>query len=453
MAEPSYATDYANGLLAHLGLPALLPARPQVHPALRWAQCGAMSLTGYPGEAAQMSPVPLASFVDGIVAALQVLCPGSRIGEIDGAALLGERAALAGHTRAGTVSPGGGCRLLPAADGWLAVNLARPDDWELLPAWLEMQIQSRWDALAAALTSRPVQALIDRGRLLGLALAALQPQTCAAPWCREAFRTPGGPRPAPAPGSAPLVVDLSALWAGPLCTHLLQRMGARVIKVESTSRPDGARGAGDGFFDLLNEGKASVALDLRAPDGRATLRRLLGCADIIVEASRPRALRQLGIHAEEVLARNPRATWVSITGHGRDEPGANWIAYGDDAGVAGGLSQVLWEASGRAMFCADAVADPLAGLHAALAAWVGFSQGGGRLYSLALTAVAAHAVRCAGLPGAQAARERAQRWHAQVRGADVSSPRARQIRGRAPILGADTARVLAEIPDLERARR
>ena len=55
-AELRYATDYANGLLEHLGAPRLLPALPQVHPALRWAHCGAMWLTGYPGQAAQMSP-------------------------------------------------------------------------------------------------------------------------------------------------------------------------------------------------------------------------------------------------------------------------------------------------------------------------------------------------------------------------------------------------------------
>jgi crotonobetainyl-CoA:carnitine CoA-transferase CaiB-like acyl-CoA transferase len=447
-AELPYATDYANGLLEHLGAPRLLPALPQVHPALRWAHCGAMSLTGFPGQAAQMSPVPLASYADGIAAALRSLRRGSRIEGLDGAALLGERAALNGYTRAGAVSAGGGCRLLPAADGWLAVNLAREGDWELLPAWLEVHTEANWEAVAAALQSRSVQASVERARLLGLAAASLRPQANEAPWCHETLRAGGG-RP-PAAGTTPLVVDLSSLWAGPLCTHLLQRMGARVIKVESASRPDGARGAA--FFDLLNEGKESVALDLRAAEGRASMQRLLRCADIVIEASRPRALRQLGIHAEDILAQNPRITWVSITGHGREEPGAHWIAYGDDAAVAGGLSQVLMDATGRAMFCADAVADPLTGLHAALAAWVGFSLGGGRLYSLALAAVVAHGVRCAALADAQAARERAQRWNDRVTAADVVAPRARRIAGPAPLLGADTARVLAELPDLERLR-
>lgn len=56
---------------------------------------------------------------------------------VDGAALLGERAALAGLTRRGAISPGDSCRLVRAADGWIAVNLARPDDVALANAWLD----------------------------------------------------------------------------------------------------------------------------------------------------------------------------------------------------------------------------------------------------------------------------------------------------------------------------
>src|SRR4029453_19173112 len=96
----------------------------------------------------------------------------------------------------------------------------------------------------------------------------------------------------------PLVVDLSSLWAGPLCAHLLGLQGARVVKVESTGRPDGARRGPAAFFDLLHGGPRGVARDLRDPAGAACLRRLLAAADVVVEASRPRALRQLGIEAE-----------------------------------------------------------------------------------------------------------------------------------------------------------
>src|SRR5450432_3620021 len=128
----------------------MLQRQPEVHPALRWAQSGAMALTGHAPDP-QMCPVPLGSYADGIIAALHSVRPSSAIAAIDGACLLGERAALAGYTRAGDVSPGGSCRLLQCADGWLAVNLARASDWELLPAWLEGGDITGWDGVAAAI--------------------------------------------------------------------------------------------------------------------------------------------------------------------------------------------------------------------------------------------------------------------------------------------------------------
>src|SRR5207249_665918 len=102
--------------------------------------------------------------------------------------------------------------------------------------------------------------------------------------------------------SRPLVVDLSSLWAGPLCGHLLQALGARVIKVESSQRPDGARFGPKNFFDLLNANKDCVALNLSIAEGREQLRQLLLRADIVIEASRPRALRQMNIVAEDIIA-------------------------------------------------------------------------------------------------------------------------------------------------------
>ena len=132
---------------------------------------------------------------------------------------------------------------------------------------------------------------------------------------------------------APLVIDLSSLWAGPLCAQLLAGCGARVIKVESTARPDGARRGPARFYDLLNVGKESVALDFRDPADRKRLHALLAQADIVIESARPRALEQLGIHAAQLLVARPGMVWLGITGYGRRAPMRDWIAYGDDAGV------------------------------------------------------------------------------------------------------------------------
>jgi len=441
LAELNYATRYANRLLQDLSDARRLAAQPETHPAVRWAHSGSMALTGYPGEPAQMCPVPLASYADGIIAALRNFQPLSPLTAIDGARLLGERAALAAYERRGDIAAGGSCRLLQAADGWLAVNLARPSDWQMLPAWLQAGPISHWAAVAAALRSRRIGECVERGRLLGLALAPLESaEPSPRPWCRELER--GAPRCRP-PRGAPLVIDLSSLWAGPLCAHLLQMMGARVVKVESSGRPDGMRYAGGGFYDLLNAGKASVALDFNLSLARAQLRQLLLRADIVIEASRPRALRQLGILAEEILEENPGLTWIAISGHGREEPAAAWIAYGDDGAVAGGLSQVMWDCSGRAMFCGDAIADPLTGLHAALAAWSSFERGGGRLLSLALRDVVAHCVAFAGLPDRAASQACAAEWNRHVRESDVAAPSSRAISDKARTLGADTLEVLS----------
>jgi crotonobetainyl-CoA:carnitine CoA-transferase CaiB-like acyl-CoA transferase len=439
------ASAYVNSLLRELGAAPLPRAVREPHPALRWAQSGAMALTGDSGGPPEMCPVPLAAYADGIVAALAWLAGprrGAALARLDGARLLGERAALAGHGRRGAIAPGGSCRLLRAADGWLAVSLPRDSDWELLPAWLEAGGIADWAGIARTLAVRSGPDCLARGRLLGLALAPLEADEAPPPWCVRLYRSAPVPR---APRHAPLVIDLSALWAGPLCAQLLALMGARVVKVESTQRPDGLRLAGSAFYHLLNAGKASVALDFAQPAARGRLRQLLRHADIVIEAARPRALRQLGICAEQILDETPGLTWVAISGHGREEPGANWVSFGDDAAVAAGLSQVMRDCSGRPLICADAVADPLTGLHAALAAWTSHLQGGGGLLSLALSGVVARAIRHAALADGAAARERAAAWRREVGNAAVAAPGARPVRACARPLGADTLEVLSSL--------
>ncbi len=179
-----------------------------------------------------------------------------------------------------------------------------------------------------------------------------------------------------------VVVDLSSMWAGPLCAHLLGRAGAAVIKVESTHRPDGAR-ADRRFFEWLHAGHEFREFDFRSAAGRAQLAELIDSADIVIEASRPRALAQLGLGPDE-RPHPPGRIWLSLTGYGRGDPMR--VAFGDDAAVAGGL--VGWHA-GEPVFCADAVADPLTGLCGALAVTAAVRSGGGILIDLSMRAAAA----------------------------------------------------------------
>lgn len=413
------------------------------HPALAWARSGAMALTGYAHCEPRICPAPLAACADGALAVVRALALDPMPADLDGARLLGERAAIAGHARAGDVSPGGACRLLRAGDGAFALNLARDADWELLPAWLECDPISDTVRLDAAVLGMRVETLVARGRELGLAIAPVDapPRAPARLFVAQdglaASREPRRQR--------PRVVDLSALWAGPLCSQLLQLGGADVVKVESISRPDGARHGPRPFFDLLNAGKRSVALDFATAHGRATLRALLREADIVIEASRPRALRQLGIDAQQLLDERTDLSWIALSGYGRGEPQENWIAYGDDAGVDAGLSRVMAACIGAPVFVGDAVADPLTGLHAAAAAWASWRAGGSRLISLSLSEVVRACIEFdAALQVEAPARVHEHARHLRDTHAVAEAPSARRAPNAAAELGADTAGVIAD---------
>jgi crotonobetainyl-CoA:carnitine CoA-transferase CaiB-like acyl-CoA transferase len=157
-----------------------------------------------------------------------------------------------------------------------------------------------------------------------------------------------------------------------------------VIKVESKTRPDGARKGPAEFFDLMHAGKEVASIDFT----EEALRDLLLEADVVVEGSRPRALEQLGIDAREIVQHGPRV-WLSITGHGRGDPQRNWVGFGDDAAVAGGL--VAWWRE-TPCFVGDAIADPLTGIAGAVAVRDALRQGGRWLIDCNLAGVAAYVV-------------------------------------------------------------
>jgi len=424
---------YARRLLDSLDLPHLQVMDDQRDPNLLWAQSGAMSLSGHNDGPARACPAPLASCMQGVWLALSALRPAHCNPHFEAYRLLGERAAIAGLQRQGRFSAGKACQLLDTRDGVLALNLARADDVDLLPAWLERPVVDPREltALVRGLATEP---LLQRARLLGLAAARVAPpQPCPA-WFHTMQFVPARR----VKRDAPLVVDLSALWAGPLCAQTLADCGARVIKVESIARPDGARFGPTRFYNLLNAGKESVALDFRSPADRARLRSLLACADIVIESTRPRALEQMGIFAAELVAANPGMVWLGITGYGRREPQRDWIAYGDDAGVAAGLSWLMGGDCGDPVFCGDAIADPLTGLHAALLALAVWQQGGGQLLDVALHNVVAYCID-AGVHAESAAASIAP-------GAETAAlPVARVNPVAAAELGAHTESVLKEL--------
>lgn len=361
-----------------------------------WAASGAMDLTGPAGGPPDISPAPAFARLGEVLSLLaRTTAALGRAVTLAPGPVLTARAVDHGFRRAGTRSAGGSTRLLRTADGWCALTLSRPDDIAAVPAIIGAhRTRDHWKALTQFAVDVSAADLADRAQLLGVPAAALPPGGPKAdpgtpPWQLSRLAAPAPWRDL----TGRLVVDLSSMWAGPLCAHILGRAGARVIKVESPHRPDGAR-ADHHFFDPLHAGHEFRTVDFRTDSGRDELAALLAAADIVIEASRPRALAQLGLGPDRRGLR-PGQIWVGLTGYGRSEPMR--VAFGDDAAVAGGL---VGTGHGMPVFCADAIGDPLSGIAAALAVCAAVRAGGGVLADVSMRSVtaafAAAPPRCAG---------------------------------------------------------
>jgi crotonobetainyl-CoA:carnitine CoA-transferase CaiB-like acyl-CoA transferase len=344
-----------------------------------WAGSGLAYLTGPPESDPDVSRAAVLTearrVADDIARLLGV--------EVDAATVLAGRAAILGLTRGGRVSAGGATRLLATADGWCAIALPRPDDVAALPALLETDAipDDPWTAVSGWAAMRSTEAVIARGQLLDIAVAGLGEVSAEPPVVRRSGRAA---RARPVDGL--LVADLSSLWAGPLCGQLLARAGAVVVKVESPRRPDGTRSGESAFFDWMNFGKLSYAVDF--DDDTDAVRQLLTAADVVIEGSRPAALRRRGLSADDVPGRAGRI-WLRIRGY-RGQPYRS--AFGDDAAVAGGL---VGDGTRGPVFCGDAIADPLTGLEAVRAVAQSLRRGGDEVIDVSMAQVAA---RYAALP-------------------------------------------------------
>jgi len=294
--------------------------------------------------------------------------------------------------------------MLRCADDWAVVNLARPEDLDLFEAWIgEPFGDDPWTTLSRSAGRLDVETFVSNGRLLGLPLArvaaptdeqlAARPEQAEGAPCIHRWAPAGPPR----DPTKLVVVDLSGLWAGPLCGRLFAELGAKVIKVESTTRPDGARKGSPAFFARMNAGKECVAFDFQAESGRQALRTLIERADVVIEAARPRAMAQLGIDPAAIASSRPHTVWISLTAYGRTGPWSNAVGFGDDCAAAAGL--VARDGAGAPMFVGDALADPIAGLMATAAGLAVLAAGGGALVDVSLREAALFVAQA---PAAQA---------------------------------------------------
>ena len=163
------------------------------------------------------------------------------------------------------------------------------------------------------------------------------------------------------------ILDLSTVLFGPYASQMLGDLGADVIKIERLEG-DGWRSAGQfrhrgmsGQFMAVNRNKRSLALDLKHPDGKAVLQRLVRTADVLVSNIRPAGLARLGFSYEDCRALKPDLIYASATGFGQDGPWRARPAYDEIIQAASGFASALGTEDEPA-FVPSLVADKLCGM-------------------------------------------------------------------------------------------
>jgi crotonobetainyl-CoA:carnitine CoA-transferase CaiB-like acyl-CoA transferase len=190
-------------------------------------------------------------------------------------------------------------------------------------------------------------------------------------------------------GSAPIssrplegvrVVDLTSSLAGPTCTQILAALGADVVKVERPGAGDEARDwgppifpGGSAMFFAANAAKRSLALDLKAPEGRDALLRLAARADVVVSSLRPGAAERLGIDAATLRARHPRLVHLTLGAYGPG-PLGDLAGYDPLMQAFAGILSVTGEPDGAGVRVGVSLVDYGAGAWAALAVLTALRQ-------------------------------------------------------------------------------
>ena len=166
------------------------------------------------------------------------------------------------------------------------------------------------------------------------------------------------------------VLDFSRVLAGPFCSVLLADVGAEVIKIEPPGGDDyrhiGPFKKGESaLFMLINRGKKSVVVDLKAAGGASLIHELAAVSDVVVENYRPGVAERLGIDYASLSNINSRLVYASVSGFGQSGPMAERPSYDIVAQALSGMMSVTGNADGPPMRTAEPMGDLCAGLFAA----------------------------------------------------------------------------------------
>lgn len=270
---------------------------------------------------------------------------------------------------------------LRVGEGWAATELGAPGDADLFKLLREMDSFTDAEDLSAAAQQWRLPVVPYRRA------HAVQPWSPRLAGRQERFRSSGaGQSGLPVTAAHALagvkVVDVTAMWAGPLCTWLLVQLGASVVSVESDARPDGMRAPYGGgiypggllepgaigrsaMFTALAAGKERVNLDLRLQDDREAFALACANADLRVDSLSRRARENLGIDNQCESGPGPAIVHLPAFSSG---PSSDWVAYGTQIHAMSGLA---WpDGSDEPIPAATAYVDGLGGIAAAFASVV-----------------------------------------------------------------------------------
>lgn len=178
---------------------------------------------------------------------------------------------------------------------------------------------------------------------------------------------------APAPLEGIRVLDLGRYQAGPRCALMLARLGAEVIKVEppggDESRQNGPTVRGQSaYWVQYNSGKKSLALDLRADDGKQILRDLAKVSDVFLQNFRPDTIDKMGFGYEELKKINPRIVMVNVSAYGQYGPYRDRIGFDPIGQALGGLMSLTGFQGGPPIKTFFPLIDRITALHATIGA-------------------------------------------------------------------------------------
>ena len=169
------------------------------------------------------------------------------------------------------------------------------------------------------------------------------------------------------------VLDLTQFEAGTSCTQSLAWLGAEVIKVEPPGTGEQARNASAAkfgtdsyFFMVLNANKRSMTLNLKSPQGKAILTRLIERSDVFIENFAPGTIERLGFSYEEVSRINPRIVYAQIKGFAPESPYGEYPAFDMIAQACGGAVSITGESDGRPLKPGPTIGDTGTGLHCSI---------------------------------------------------------------------------------------